>query len=80
MKRLDAFVPPLYIFKLHVQAKCRTLKPSCDEGIVGVLRRSHLGDAVADLDAVRDPLMLRVRRVPGIGHNPLVDLVVTTEW
>ena len=33
----------------------------------------HLGDAVADLDLVRELLVLRDGRVPLVGHAPFVD-------
>lgn len=43
------------------------------ERVSGILDGAHLGDSVADLDAVSDSLVLGVGRVPGVGHAPLVD-------
>ena len=48
------------------------LEPDVDQRLARHAQWPHLGDAVSDLDLVRDLLVRRDRRVPLVRHAPLV--------
>lgn len=48
------------------------LKADALEGLARVVQRAHLGDAITDLDTVRNLLVLGLGLVPLVGHAPLV--------
>jgi hypothetical protein len=51
----------------------KDLKPNFVESVASIGDGPHLGDPVADFDAMCDGLVVRDRGIPLVGHHPLVD-------
>lgn len=49
------------------------LEANVEEGLASEADGTHFRDAGAEFDSVGDLLVLWVRRIPAVGHDPLVD-------